>query len=143
MTAKRIYGLVAALALMAPAATAWAGSDLDDALANGAQHLDADGIAERLVGNTVTFVTASGDKTFLVYYAEGNELAGRMVGGTWSDTGYYGITDANTICLSWDHRDKPRLRCWDVALIDGEIVKFAADGSRVGSVTAVEAGNRL
>ncbi len=115
----------------------------EKALNAGAQKLTAKDIAERFAGKTVTFVSASGDKKFLVYYSEDNDIAGKMIGGTWSDTGFYGIADNNTICLSWNGSDKPRLRCFHVLLVDGVVKKFKADGSLSGSVVKFEDGKIL
>ncbi len=115
----------------------------EKALSAGAQQLTANEIAERFAGKTVTFVSASGDKKFLIYYSEDNDIAGKMIGGNWSDTGFYGIADNNTICLSWINRDKPRLRCMHVLLVDGVVQKFKADGSLSGSIVAFEDGKIL
>ncbi len=124
------------------AAANWV-SAKEKALNAGAQQLTSDEIADRFAGKTVTFVSASGDKKFLIYYSRGNVIAGKMVGGTWSDTGFYGIADNNTICLSWNGSDKPRLRCMHVLLIDGVVKKFASDGSLSGSIVKFEDGKIL
>ena len=112
----------------------------EKALNAGAQQLTSNDIAERFAGKTVTFATASGDKKFLIYYSEDNDIAGKMIDGSWSDTGFYGIADNNTICLSWNGSDKPRLRCFHVLLIDGVVKKFKADGSLSGSIVKFEDG---
>lgn len=72
-----------------------------------------------------------------------NDLAGKLVGGNWSDTGFYGIADNNTVCLSWNGSDKPRLRCMDVFLVDGVLKKFTADGSLSGTIVKYEDGKIL
>lgn len=143
MTQRTMTSALAALALLATTAVADADSAFQAAMANGGQRLDADAIAERIAGKTVTFRSADGAKTFLVYYGEGNEAAGRLLGGEWSDTGLYAITDADTICLSWAKSDRPRMRCMHVVLIDGKLHKFGADGSLSGTISAVEEGNIL
>ncbi len=78
---------VALAALSFGAAAYWV-SAKEKALNAGAQQLTSDQIAERLAGKTVTFVSASGDKKFLIYYSEDNDIAGKMIGGNWSDTGF-------------------------------------------------------
>ncbi len=124
------------------AAATWI-SAKEKALSAGAQQLTSDEIAERFAGKTVTFVKASGEKKFLIYYSEDNEVAGKMIGGNWSDTGFYGIADNNTICLSWNGSDKPRLRCFHVLLVDGVVKKFKTDGSLSGSIEKFEDGKIL
>ena len=134
------FAVLAALSF--GAAATWI-SAKEKALSAGAQQLTSGEIAERFAGKTVTFVKASGDKKFLVYYSEVNEVAGKIIGGNWSDPGFYGITDNNTICLAWNGRDKPRLRCFHVLLVDGVVTKFAADGSVSGSIVKFEDGKIL
>ncbi|MFQ5565645.1 MAG: hypothetical protein ACE5EU_04710 [Paracoccaceae bacterium] len=125
MTAKLISIAAAlTLALGAPAATA--GSDLEDALAAGATRLSADEIATRIVGKTVS--AALGEKRFLFYYSADNVLTGQLVGGGWSGSGYYGITDDDRVCLSMA-KDKGRLRCLTLLEQDGKIIKYRTDGS--------------
>lgn len=114
---------------------------LEEALNNGAQKLSADEIAERLIGNTATWVSASGDKKLDVYYHEENALTGRLVGGDWTGGGYYGIANIDSLCVSWDPKDKGRLRCLDVLVVDGVVTKFnAADGSLNGHYEKIEDG---
>ena len=135
-----LIGTLACVALVTSSLSAAAGTDREEALNNGAEQLTANEIAERFTGKTVTFVSASGDKKFSIYYSQGNELAGTMIGGNWSDTGFYGIADNNTICLSWNNRDKPKLRCMSVLLVDGVVKKYNADGSLSGSIVQFEDG---
>lgn len=120
-----------------------AGTEKDEALSNGAKQLTADEIAERFTDATVTFASASGDKRFLIYYGEDNDVAGKMLGGDWSDTGFYGVANDDSICLSWENSDKPRLRCMDVLVVDGVVKKFKADGSLSGSIVKFEEGKKL
>ena len=138
-----LIGTLAFAALATLSVGAAAETDKEAALAKGAKQLTADQIAERFAGKTVTFESAANDKSFLVYYGEGNEVAGRMIGGDWSDVGFYGIANDDSICLSWNGRDKPRLRCMDVLVVDGVVQKFKADGSLSGSIVKFEEGKIL
>jgi hypothetical protein len=138
-----LIGTLAFVVLATSSFSAAAESDKEVALAKGAKQLTASEISERLAGKTVTFVSASGDKKFLIYYSADNDVAGKMIGGNWSDTGFYGIADNNTICLSWNGSDKPRLRCMHVLLVDGVVKKFTADGSLSGSIVKFEDGKIL
>ena len=132
--------LVATIMLAALTATftATAATPKETALLDGARALTAEEIAERYVGKTVTF--RRGDKQFLVYYGADNTVAGELIGGGWSDTGYYGITNANTICLSWASSDEGRLGCYDVLDLDGVVHKFNPDGSLAGNVLIFQDG---
>jgi hypothetical protein len=132
------FGLLVASSFGAAAETA-----KEKALSDGAKQFTSKEITERFAGKTVTFVTAAEDKKFLIYYSSDNDIAGKMVGGNWSDTGFYGIADNNTICLSWNGSDKPRLRCMHVLLVDGVVKKFTADGSLSGSIVKFEDGKIL
>ena len=120
-----------------------AGSDREAALAKGATQLTAEEIAARFAGKTVTFAAAGGGKRFLIYYGRDNDAVGKKIGGGWSDSGFYAVADNDTICLSWDNRDKPRLRCMHVLLVDGVLQKFKADGSLSGSIEKLEEGKIL
>jgi len=111
---------------------------MEAALEAGAQHLTSDEIAERFVGKTVTFLP--GDKEFLVHYGEENRLAGEMVGGEWSDTGYYAVTNADSICVSWKTLDEGRLRCFSVLVVDDVVKKFNPDGSLAGDIVDFQSG---
>ncbi len=138
--------LLASLAVVVMAASsvgATAGSDREDALAKGAKQLTANEIIDRFAGKTVTFASASGGKRFLIYYGQGNDAVGKKIGGGWSDSGFYAVADNDTICLSWANRDKPRLRCMHVLLVDGVVQKFKADGSLSGSIEKFEEGKIL
>ena len=138
-----IIGALAFAALAASSFGAAAESAKEKALKDGAKQLTSDEIAERFTGKTLTFVTASGDKTFLVYYGHDNNIAGKMVGGKWSDTGYYGVANNDGICLSWKGSDKTRLRCFDVLVVDGVVKKYKADGSLSGSIVKFSDGKIL
>jgi hypothetical protein len=127
--------------LFASSFGAAAESAKEKALSEGAKQLTSNEIAERFAGKTVTFVSASGDRKVLVYYGDDNDMAGKkVVGGDWSDTGFYGVADDDSICLSWIGKDKPRLRCLDVLVVDGIVHKFKADGSLSGSIVKFEEG---
>lgn len=141
MIGKSLIGLLAGAVMAALASHAHAGSDLEEALAAGAKRLTGDEIAARLTGKTVTFVSAkSGDK-FLVFYGSGNETAGRKMGSEKSRTGFHAVTDRDQICLGWEGRDLPRLRCLDVLLKDGVMHKFNADGNLTGRIVEIADGN--
>lgn len=142
---RTFAALIFAIGIAAVAATglrpAAAGStDLEAALEAGADRLNADEIAERFVGKTATFVSALGDKKFLVHYGKDNNITGKLVGGDWSDTGYYAVANDDSICLSWDGSDEGRLRCMAVLVVDGVVEKYKADGSLMGRIVAFESG---
>ena len=141
MTVKNLIGLLTGAALAALASTAHAGSDLEEALAAGAKRLTGEEIAERLTGKTVTFVSAKTGDKYLVFYGNGNETAGRKVGGETTNTGFHAVTDRDQVCLGWKSRDLPRLRCMDVLLIDGVLHKYKADGSLSGRIIEFVDGN--
>ena len=141
MTAKTLIGIVTALSIGGLATGAYAGSDLEKALENGAARLTSDQIAERFIGKTVTFVSAKSGNKYLVYYGPNNELAGGKVGGDTSNTGLSAVNDRGQMCLGWEGRDLPRLRCMDVLLIDGVVHKFRADGSLSGRIVEYAEGN--
>lgn len=144
MTLKTtIVGTFAALTLMASSGLATAGSALEQALADGAKRLTAEQIAERFVGKTGTWVSASGDRKMLIYYGKDNDLHATPVGGDGKATGYYGITNTDRICVSWEGRDEGRLRCLDVLLVDGTVTKFNADGSLNGTYAEFAEGNAV
>jgi len=67
-------------------------------------------------------------------------LHGKLVGGNWSGTGYYGVANDDSICISWAGKDKGRLRCLEVLIDDGVVKKFNADGSLNGSYEKLEMG---
>ena len=143
MTAKTLIGLVAGLAMLGLASGAHAASDLDEALEAGAKRLTSDEIAERLKGKTVTFVSAKSGAKYLVYYGPNNEAMSRKVGGESTNTGFHAMTDRDQVCLGWEGRDLPRLRCMDVLLIDGVMHKYKADGSLSGRIVETAEGNTV
>ena len=116
MASKYVLGFMLGLALISLTSGAYAGSDLDDAIKAGAKRLMADEIAERLTGKTVTFVSAKTGDKFLVFYGEANDAASKKVGGEGTKVGFYAVTDRDQVCLGWEGRDLPKLRCWWQAL---------------------------
>lgn len=126
--------LAAALALPAQAQTA-----LEEATAEG-RRLTAEEISARIVDHTIT--ARAGNRTFVFYYSPDNTLTGRMIDGAWSDTGYYGISDGDQVCLSMTP-DEGRLRCMTLVLRDGIVQKFSAAGELTFELLSFEAGNRL
>ena len=133
--------LIATLALATLAVSsvgALAQTARDKAVSRNAQPLGSDAIAERFVGKSVTF--RPGSKEFLVHYGEDNVVSGKLVSGKWSDTGYYAITNDDSICLSWKTSGKGRLRCWSVLVVDGVVKKFNPDGSLAGDVSNFREG---
>ena len=112
---------------------------LDAAIADG-HSLTAEDISDMIVDHTVT--ARAGDRTFIFYYGPDNSLIGRMVGGEWSDAGYYGITDGDKVCLSMTP-DKGRLRCMSLVARDGVVQKFNAAGELTFELLSFEEGNKL
>jgi hypothetical protein len=141
MIPKYYIGLVAAFTIVGLASSAQAGSDMEDAIANGGKKLTGPEIADRLKGKTVTFVSSKTGDKYLVFYGEKNEAASRKVGGSGSNSGFHAITDRDQVCLGWEGRDLPRLRCMDVVLVDGVMHKYKADGSLSGHIAEVADGN--
>lgn len=140
-TPSRLFAALALAGALALPSTATAGDTARAAaLADGAQELTPDQIADQFVGRTGTWVAASGDKTVEVYYGADNDLHGNLVGGGWTGNGLYGVASDGRICISWDGPDDGRLRCLDVLLVDGTVVKYNPDGSRNGHYTAFTDG---
>ena len=122
MSARAILIAMAICALPLQGAHA---SPLEDALSNGGVQLTADEIADTIVGKTVG--ASLGEKRFLFYYSPDNVLTGQLVGGGWSDAGYYGITDDNRVCLSMT-KDNGRLRCLTLVRQEGRLRKYNSVG---------------
>jgi hypothetical protein len=134
-------GVTAVAALIAALAPASAGqTEMEQALAQGADQLTSDEIARTLVGKSVKFVAASNDQEVWVHYGADNVVTGELIGGDWSGTGFYGVADDDQVCLSWQGRDEGRLRCLYLLEIDGTPHKFRADGSRAGALVRLEDG---
>ncbi|WP_290649652.1 hypothetical protein [Aquisalimonas sp.] len=136
-----LIGTLAIVLLASASFSTAAGSEMKEALNNGAQQLTADAIAERVTGKTVTYRLAD-EREVLVHYGADNAASGRMVDADWSDTGYYGITNGDRICISWSESDKGRLRCFSVLLVN-VVKKFMPDGSFAMDAVKFEDGNTL
>ena len=102
--------------------------------------MSAEEIADLIVGKTVTAM--SGEKKFLFHYSDDNVLSGKMVGGNWSGSGYYGITDDNRVCISMS-KDKGRLRCMTLLKRDDVVRKYRVDGSMSYELLEFQEGNHL
>jgi len=124
-TLAALTGTVALAAVAVSSAGAAAETPLQIAMKAGAAQLTADQIAARIVGKTVT--AAAGEKRFLFHYSTDNVLTGTLIGGGWSDSGYYGITDDNRVCLSMS-KDKGRLRCLTLLEQNGAVKKYNTNG---------------
>lgn len=129
----------AAISLLISPASASAETALEKALSGG-QGLSAEEIDARIVDHTIT--ARSGERTFVFYYGPDNTLTGRMIDGSWSDTGYFGITDDDQVCLSMTP-DEGRLRCMRL-IARGDIVqKFDVSGELTFELLSFEKGNKL
>ena len=51
------------------------------------------------------------------------------------------MTDRDQVCLGWEGRDLPKLRCMDVVEIDGVLHKYKTDGSLSGRIIDFADGN--
>ncbi|RTR02045.1 hypothetical protein [Halomonas nitroreducens] len=138
-TAWAWMGTLLVSILVATAGTA-SSSEQEAAMQAGATQLTSDEIAELIVGKTVT--AKSGDKRFLFHYSEDNVLSGKMIDGDWSDTGYYGITDDDRVCLSMTN-DQGRLRCLTLLKADDTVKKYNADGDMTFELLEFQEGNQL
>jgi len=135
-----LIGAVALALLAVSPGGAAAETALEQAVAAGAKKLTADEIANLIVGKTVT--AKSGEKRFLFHYSAGNVLSGRLIGGKWSDTGYYGITDDDRVCLSIS-KDKGRLRCLTLLAMDGAVRKYNVAGDMTFELLSFEDGKHM
>ena len=136
MVTFRILGLALALGAVA-AQGAIAETAKQQAVAAGASQLTANEIAALIVGNTVT--ARLGGKEFLFFYGDDNVITGQLVDGGWSDSGYYGITDEDSICLSMT-KDEGRLRCMTLFSQDGTTRKFNAKGEATFELVEIKKG---
>jgi hypothetical protein len=107
--------------------TTLAETELEAALNSGADRLNADQIAELLIGNTVT--ATSGKKRFRFFYDPNNVVSGELTNGGWSGAGAFAITDTDKVCVSMA-ADNGRYRCMIVLRVGDSIQKFNADGKR-------------
>lgn len=117
-----------------------AGADQQEAIQQGAVQMTSEEIEALIVGNTVT--AKSGDKVFYFHYSADNVLSGKLVGGDWSDSGYYGITDEDKVCLSMT-KDKGRLRCLTLMKLDGSVQKYNSKGKMTFELLEIQTGNHL
>ena len=139
-TRAALIGTLAFAALAGLTVSAAAETARETALNAGATQLTSDEIENLIVGKTVT--AKSGEKKFLFYYSDDNVLSGKLIGGDWSDTGYYGITDDDRVCLSIT-KDKGRLRCLTLLKWDGSVKKYDANGNMTFELLGFEEGNHL
>ncbi|MEM1350696.1 MAG: hypothetical protein AAGF27_00035 [Pseudomonadota bacterium] len=115
-------------------------TELEAALANGGEILNADQIAELLVGNSVTAM--SGEKIFRFYYDPTNAVSGELTNGGWKGSGAFAITDMDQVCVSMA-ADNGRYRCLTVVR-DGDLVqKFDVDGRKTFQLLKVEPSTGL
>jgi hypothetical protein len=117
--------LMAAVAFVLVGHSTMAGTELETAVENGGEVLDANGIADLLIGKVVT--AKSGDKTFRFYYDPSNGLHGELTNGNWQGSGAFAITDNNQVCVSMA-ADKGRYRCLTVVRTGDKVQKFNVDG---------------
>lgn len=135
-----LIGALTFAVLSIPAINAVAGTEQEEAINSGAERLTSEEIADLLVGKTVT--AKSGEKKFYFYYSEDNVLSGKLIGGDWSDTGYYGITDDDRVCVSIT-KDKGRLRCLTVLRMGSSVRKYNVNGKMTFELLEFREGNHL
>ena len=124
MTRFKLTAVAMVVALTGSGAAAE--TELDAALKNGGERLNADQIAELLIGNIVT--AKSGDKTFRFFYDPGNVVTGELTNGGWKGSGAFAITDTDQVCVSMA-ADKGRYRCLTAVRQGETIQKFNANGA--------------
>jgi hypothetical protein len=139
-TKASLIGALTFAVLAIPAIDANAATAQEEAINSGAKQLTSEEIADLLVGKTVT--AKSGEKKFYFYYSEDNVLSGKLIGGDWSDTGYYGITDDDRVCLSIT-KDKGRLRCLTLLRLNGSVRKYDVNGQMTFELLEFREGNHL
>ncbi len=132
--------LCIAAAVALAGSTALAETDLEAALDNGAERLNADQIAELLIGNTVT--ATSGEKRFRFFYDPNNIVSGELTNGGWNGAGAFAITDTDKVCVSMA-ADKGRYRCMTVLRVGDTVHKFSADGKRTFELHSFEPSTGL
>lgn len=132
--------LTSAIALLLLPMAASAETQMERALAGGADRLTADQVASRLADRTVTFETANTGETALIYYDGENGTRLKLPNGEVLD-GFYAFDLADHVCVGV-YGDMPmRLRCLHVLLIDDVMHKFELDGSLRGKVIEEVRGN--
>ncbi|MDP4531722.1 MULTISPECIES: hypothetical protein [Marinobacter] len=119
---------------------ALADSEQRTAIESGAVQLSSEEIEALVVGNTVR--AKAGEKIFNFFYGTDNVISGELVGGNWSGTGYYGVTDQDSVCLSMA-QDKGRLRCMTIMKQNGAFRKYSATGKLTFELLEVRTGNQL
>lgn len=133
--------LVGALILLVMVSSSFGAATVtahERAINSGAKQLTADEVDDLLVGGTAK--ARSGEKMFMFHYSRDNVLSAKLVGGDWSGTGYYGITDDNRVCVSMA-KDKGRLRC--ITLLrdpDGTVKKYNIDGVMTFEIIETQEG---
>jgi len=120
--------LMAAAAFVLAGHSAMAGTELETAIESGGEVLDANAIAELIIGKVVT--AKSGEKTFRFYYDPSNVVQGELANGGWQGSGAFAITDNDQVCVSMA-TDKGRYRCLTVVRIGDAVQKFNVDGKMV------------
>ncbi|WP_138933497.1 hypothetical protein [Roseovarius arcticus] len=119
---------------------AFAGTELETAINNGGEMLNADQIAELIVGKVVT--AKSGEKEFRFFYDPSNVLDGELTNGGWKGTGTYAITDNNQVCVSMA-ADKGRYRCLTAVRVGETVQKFNVDGKMTFELLGFEPSSGL
>jgi hypothetical protein len=139
MSTKATLSGILAFAVLAVSSVGVAAETAKEKAMNaGAKQLTADEISDLIVGKTVT--ASSGGKKFFFHYSKDNVLSGKLIGGDWSDTGYYGITDDNRVCLSIS-KDKGRLRCLTLLRApDGTLKKYNVGGDMTFELLEIQEG---
>ena len=138
---NRITMLAVSLAALGLSlASAGAETDYAAALKAGAEKLSTEQIVATFVGKTGHYNDGDSDRQMLISYADDNVLTAKEIGGDGMRTGLFAVTDRDNICIGWENRDLPRLRCMDVLLVDGVVQKYNSDGSLGGSFPEFEEG---
>lgn len=140
ITKVTLIGALALAAFVVSAAGATAQTAREKAINAGAKQLSASEIADLVVGKTVT--ARSGKKRFLFHYSNDNVLSGKLIGGGWSGSGYYGITDDNRVCVSMS-KDKGRLRCLTLLSLNGTVRKYNVSGEVAFELLGFQEGNSM
>lgn len=121
-------------------ASAGTETDHSAALKAGAEKLSTEQIVATFVGKTGHYQDGDSDRQMLISYGDDNVLAAKEVGGDGMRIGLFAVTDRDNLCIGWENRDLPRLRCMDVLLVDGVVHKYNSDGSLGGSFPKFEEG---
>lgn len=132
--------LMAAVVFVLIGHSAMAGTELETAVENGGEVLDANGIAELIIGKVVT--AKKGEKTFRFYYDPSNVLHGELTNGGWQGSGAFAITDNDQVCVSMA-ADKGRYRCLTVVRTGNTVQKFNIDGNLTFELLGIEPSTGL